>query len=108
MSHCSECLRTGRPRSGSSSPDRVVEVKVKVKVKVKVTLRLTVSRMSWCQAQILGHLKRIPPPPSKLQFCLFGAPSLTRGRICHVSVFLIVSTIVYSIYMLHTMKITTT
>jgi hypothetical protein len=28
-------------------------------------------------------------PPSKLLFSLFGAPSLTRGRVCHVSVFVI-------------------
>jgi hypothetical protein len=63
----------------------------KVKVKVKVTLRLTVSQsvsMSWCRAQIWD----IWPEfffLSKFLFCLFGAPSLTRGRVCHVSVFVI-------------------
>jgi hypothetical protein len=44
--------------------------------------------MSWCQAQILDIWPEFPPP-SKLLFCLFGAPSLTRGRVCHVSVFII-------------------
>jgi hypothetical protein len=63
---------------------------VKVKVKAKVTLRLTVSQLvclgvkpkSWTFDQNF-------PPPSKLLFCLFWAPSLTRGRVCHVSVFVI-------------------
>jgi hypothetical protein len=58
-------------------------------VKVKVTLRLTVS-----QSVCLG----VKPKSgtfdqrffcSKLLSCLFGAPSLTRGRVCHVSIFVI-------------------
>jgi hypothetical protein len=52
-------------------------------IKVKVTLRLTVSQsvsMSWCWA----------PFGSYVTFddycCLWGAPSLTRGRVCRLSV----------------------
>jgi hypothetical protein len=41
----------------------------------------------------MGHLTRIVLfyffSPSKLLSCLFGAPSLTRGWVCHVSVFVI-------------------
>jgi hypothetical protein len=33
--------------------------------------------------------QRFFPPPSKLLSCLFGAPSLTRGLVSHVSVFVI-------------------
>jgi hypothetical protein len=42
--------------------------------------------MSWCQAQIWDIW---PEFYFKLLSCLFGAPSLTRGRVCHVSVFVI-------------------
>jgi hypothetical protein len=63
---------------------------VKVKVKVKVTLLLTVSQsvsMSWCRAQSGSFDQRF----FFQSYCLvfFGAPSLTRGRVCHVSVFVI-------------------
>jgi hypothetical protein len=62
-----------------------------VKVKVKVTLRLTVSQSVCLGVEPnLGLLTRIFFLPSKLQSCLFGALSLTRGRVCHVSVFVIV------------------
>jgi hypothetical protein len=44
--------------------------------------------MSWCQAQIFGHLTRIFFSQSYC-FVFFWAPSLTRGRVCHVSVFVI-------------------
>jgi hypothetical protein len=53
--------------------------------KVKVTLRLTVSQYVLVSSPNRGHLTRIFF--SKLLFCLFGALSLTRGRVCHVSVF---------------------
>jgi hypothetical protein len=58
--------------------------------KVKVTLLLTVShsvsQYILVSSPNLGYLTRIPPPPNLL-FCLFGAPSLTRGLVCHLSVF---------------------
>jgi hypothetical protein len=46
--------------------------------------------MSWCRAQSGTFDQRLFffPPQS---YCLvfLGAPSLTRGRVCHVSVFVI-------------------
>jgi hypothetical protein len=66
-------------------------VKYNTKVKVKATLRLTVSQsVVLVSSPNLGTFDQNPPPPAtKLLFCLFGAPSLTRGRVCHVSVFVI-------------------
>jgi hypothetical protein len=43
---------------------------------------------SWCQALIWDFSPEKFSPPKFLS-CLFGAPSLTRGRVCHVSVFVI-------------------
>jgi hypothetical protein len=65
------------------------DLAVDVEVKVEVTLRLTVSQSVLVSSPKLGHLTRIFLFPSKLLFCLFGAPSLTKGRVCHVSVFVI-------------------
>jgi hypothetical protein len=45
--------------------------------------------MSWCEAQILDILPEFPLPPQSYCFVFFGAPSLTRGRACYVSVFVI-------------------
>jgi hypothetical protein len=57
-------------------------------VKVKVTLRLTVSQSVRLGVEPnLGLLTR--DFFSKLLSCLLGAPSLTRGRVCHASVFVI-------------------
>jgi hypothetical protein len=57
-------------------------------VKVKVTLRPTVSQDVLVSSPIWDFW-----PDffffSKLLSCLFGAPSLTIGRVCHVSVFVI-------------------
>jgi hypothetical protein len=55
------------------------------RVKVKVTLRLTVGRLG--VEPNLGLLTRDFFFLSKLQSCLCGAPSLTRSRVCHLSVF---------------------
>jgi hypothetical protein len=44
--------------------------------------------MSWCRAQSGTFDQRFFF--SMLLSCLLGAPSLTRGRVCHVSVFVIV------------------
>jgi hypothetical protein len=62
----------------------------KVKVKVRVTLRLTVS-----QSVSLGVEPNYGTFDHRFFFSLsqsyclviFGSPSLTRGRVCHVSVF---------------------
>jgi hypothetical protein len=63
------------------------ETTSKTKVKVKVTLLLTVSQSVRLGVEPnLGLLTRDFLFP-KLLSCLFGAPSLTRGRVCHVSVF---------------------
>jgi hypothetical protein len=43
--------------------------------------------MSWCRAQSGTFEQNFFS--SKLLYSLFGAPSLTRGRGCHVSVFVI-------------------
>jgi hypothetical protein len=64
------------------------------------------SVMSWCRAQSRTFDQRSSPHPPKLLSCLFGAPSLTRGRVCHVSVFVIAvynsqslfTLIIYNIY----------
>jgi hypothetical protein len=45
--------------------------------------------MSWCRAQSGTFDQRFFFSFSKFLFCLLGAPSLTRGRVCHVSVFVI-------------------
>jgi hypothetical protein len=61
---------------------------VKVKVKVKAALWLTASQ-SICLGvkPNLGLLTRVFFSSfSKLRSCLCGAPSLTRGRVCHLSV----------------------
>jgi hypothetical protein len=60
---------------------------VKVKVKVIVTLRLTASQsvMSCCRDQSRTFEQRFFFQIYCLVF--FGAPSLTRGRVCHLSVF---------------------
>jgi hypothetical protein len=56
---------------------------------LKVTLRLTVSQSYvLVSSPNLGHLTR-DFFFSKLLSCLFRAPSLTRGRVCHMSVFVI-------------------
>jgi hypothetical protein len=57
---------------------------------VKVTLRLTVSQ-SVCLGvnPKSGTFDQKFFLSSKLLFCFFGAPSLTRGRVCHVLVFVI-------------------
>jgi hypothetical protein len=59
----------------------------KVTAKVKVTLRLTVSQ-SVCRG-VEPNLELLTRDLffSKLLSCLLGALSLTRGRVCHVSVF---------------------
>jgi hypothetical protein len=44
--------------------------------------------MSWCRAQS-GTFDQSFFFPSKFLSCLLGAPSLTRGRVCHVPVFVI-------------------
>jgi hypothetical protein len=44
--------------------------------------------MSWCRAQS-GTFDQRFFFFTKLPSCLFGVPSLTRGRVCHVSVFVI-------------------
>jgi hypothetical protein len=49
--------------------------------------RWSVSRYVLVSRPNLGHLTRVFF--SRLLSCLFGAPSLTRGRACHVSVFVI-------------------
>jgi hypothetical protein len=55
---------------------------------VKVTLRLMVSQ-SVCLGvkPNLGLLTRDDFPPPQLLSCLFGAHSLMRVRVCHLSVF---------------------
>jgi hypothetical protein len=55
-------------------------------VRVRVTFRLTVSQSgsSWCRAPTGAH-DQIFIPVRKLLSCLYGAPSLTRGRVCHLS-----------------------
>jgi hypothetical protein len=55
---------------------------------VKVTVRPTGSQsvsMSWCRAQSGTFDQRFFFFP-KLRSCLCGAPSLTRGQICHLSI----------------------
>jgi hypothetical protein len=63
---------------------------LQVQVKVQVTLRLTVSQsvMSWSRAQSGAFEQSF----FFQSYCLvlFGAPSLTRVRVCHLSVFVIV------------------
>jgi hypothetical protein len=60
----------------------------KVKFKVKVTLRLTTVSQSVCLG-VEPNLRLLTRDFlfSKLLSCLCGAPSLTRGRVCHLSVF---------------------
>jgi hypothetical protein len=53
--------------------------------------------MSWCRAQSGNFDQRIFF--SKLLSCLFGAPSLTRGRVCHLLV------LVIEVYLLFTTDI---
>jgi hypothetical protein len=55
-------------------------------VKVKVTLRLTVSQSvskSWCPAPSGAH-DQIFVTVWQLRSCFCGAPSLMRGRVCHL------------------------
>jgi hypothetical protein len=52
--------------------------------KVKVTLRLTVGRLvsvSWCRAPSASHDQTFLTV-CRLLSCLYGASSLTRGRVC--------------------------
>jgi hypothetical protein len=51
---------------------------LKSQVKVKVTLRLTVSQSVCLGVEIFLLV-------SKFLSCPCGAPSLTRGRVCHLS-----------------------
>jgi hypothetical protein len=82
ISDCSENEVCTRATSKSEFNPLVI-------VKVKVTLRLTVSQSVclgvkpkfWTFDQIFFF--------QNYCFCLFGAPSLTRGRVCHVSLFVI-------------------
>jgi hypothetical protein len=60
-----------------------------LKVKVKVTLRLTVSQSVLVSSPNLGLLTRGFFFFQNYRLVLFGAPSLTRSRVCHVSVFVI-------------------
>jgi hypothetical protein len=56
----------------------------------KVTLRLTASRsvcLSWCRAQSGNFDQRFFS--SKVTVLSSGTPSLTRGRVCHLSIFVI-------------------
>jgi hypothetical protein len=59
---------------------------IRVRVRVRVTLRLTVSQSgpSWCRAPSVAH-DQIFIPVRKLLSSLYGAPSLTRGRVCHLT-----------------------
>jgi hypothetical protein len=61
-----------------------VRVRVRVRIRIRVTLRLTVSQSgpSWCRSPSGAH-DQIFIPVRKLLSCLYGAPSLTRGRVCH-------------------------
>jgi hypothetical protein len=58
-------------------------------VKAKVTLRLTVSQSVCFGVKPISGTFDKRFFFSKLLSCLFGAPSLTRGRVCHVPVFVI-------------------
>jgi hypothetical protein len=68
-----------------------------VKVKVKVTLRLTVSQSvskSWCRAPFGAHdLILITVWQLRSSFC--GVPSLTRGRVCLLSLLLAFASAVF-------------
>jgi uncharacterized membrane protein len=73
------------------------------KVKVKVTLRLTVS-----QSVCLGVEPKYGTFDQSFFFesyslVIFGAPSLTRGRVCHVSVSSLKSTVVCHFYKIFTL-----
>jgi hypothetical protein len=61
--------------------------------------------MSWCQAQSGTFDQKYFFSFSKLRSCLCGEPSLTRGRVCHLSVLVNTvystqSVITYIIYIL--------
>jgi hypothetical protein len=59
-------------------------------IKVKVTLRLTVSQSVCLGVEPnLGLLTTEFFSPPKVTVLSFGAPSLTRGRVYHMSVFVI-------------------
>jgi hypothetical protein len=54
---------------------------------LKVTLRLTVGQsvcLSWCRAPFWDH-DQVLVPVWQLLTCQYGAPSLTRGRVCRLS-----------------------
>jgi hypothetical protein len=90
----------------SDATSRLFLVKVKVKVKVKVTLRLTVSQLVCLGVEPnLGLLTRVF---FFQNYCLvfLGEPSLTRGRDCHGSVFVIevYHSLVYLQQYLHSIK----
>jgi hypothetical protein len=68
-----------------------------VKVKVKVTLRLTVGQSvskSWCRAPSGVHDQRFITV-WQLRFCVCGAPSLTRGRVCLLYMLLALASAVF-------------
>jgi hypothetical protein len=78
-----------------------------LKVKVKVTLRLTVS-----QSLCLGVEPKYGTFDQSFIFfesyslVIFGAPSLTRGQVCHVSVLSMKSTVVCHFYKIFTLQFT--
>jgi hypothetical protein len=74
-----------------------IELNSLFKVKVKVTLRLTVSQSvskSWCRAPSGSH-DQIFIIVWQLGSCFFGAPSLTRGRVCLLYMLLALTSAVF-------------
>jgi hypothetical protein len=80
---------------------------VRVRVRVRVTLQLTVSQSVCLGVELnLGLLTRDFFFFESYSLVLFGTPSLTRGRVCHLSVYS--QSTVVSIYIkyLHTVLYT--
>jgi hypothetical protein len=87
------CVGTSHSQTDNQTPS-VKQIKCRVRVRVRVTLRLTVSQSVYLGVEPhSGLMTRYSFLIEKLQSCSYGAPSLTRGWVCHLSV--IVSSIVH-------------